>query len=587
MESVGHRRPIYSFPNSQPLAINLKTMLVHLTISNFAIISRLDINFRPGLNILSGETGAGKSIIINAVNLILGGRASADLIRSGSNEARVEALFSLPENPFLSELLSNLGLPFQGELLIRRTISREGRNKIMINDSMATLQALSKIGSTLISISGQHEHQLLLRPDNHLYLLDDFGGLSPERLELNESFGQYQSLKEELRGLERGIKEDEERQELTRFQMKEIETARIKNGEDTHLEEERKRLRYAEELREGVAESYQLLYEKGDSVLSDISHCIKRMEKGAEVDRRLSEIKDALVKAKVELEETALELRDLRKTITIDPSRLEDVEERLQLLNRLKRKYGPSLEDVRRFRDKLSVMVDNLDQRKAELKRTLGTLKDKEREIVERATHLSKERKRVAKGLEKSVKSEIGLLDMRGTRFEVRFHKQGGDVEEDPERVMGAINADGQDRVEFMLSPNVGEELRPLSRIASGGELSRIMLAMKTILARTASVETLIFDEVDSGIGGATAEVVGEKLQSLAAYHQILCITHLPQIASKGPTHFLVKKRVKDKRAQTIISELDAEARVNEIARLLGGKVVSAEALAHAKEMMR
>jgi DNA repair protein RecN (Recombination protein N) len=562
-------------------------MLVQLTISNFAIISHLDINFKSGLNILSGETGAGKSIIINAVNLILGGRASADLIRSGSNEARVEALFSLPEHPFLSELLSELGLPFQGELLIRRTLSREGRNKIRINDAMVTLQTLSKIGATLISISGQHEHQLLLRPDNHIYLLDDFGGLTPERLELNESFGQYQSLKQELRRLERGIKEDKERQELTIFQMKEIESAQIKEGEDTLLEEERRRLRHAEELRESVAESYQLLYEKGDSVLSDISHCIKRMEKGAELDRRLGSVKEALVKAKVELEETALELRDLRKTITADPSRLDDVEDRLQLLKRLKRKYGPSLEDVRRFRDKLSLMVDNLDQRQAALERTLGTLKDKERDIIGRATLLSKKRKRVADALEKSVKSEMDLLDMGGTQFEVRFHMQGTVAGEDPEGAMREIDVDGQDKVEFMLSPNVGEELRPLSRIASGGELSRIMLATKTILARTASVETLVFDEVDSGIGGATAEVVGEKLQSLAAYHQILCISHLPQIASKGRTHFLVKKRVKEKRTQTIISELDAEARVKEIARLLGGKVVSREALAHAREMMR
>ncbi len=562
-------------------------MLVQLNISNFAIISRLEIIFKPGLNILSGETGAGKSIIINAVNLILGGRASADLIRSGSNEARVEALFSLPGHPFLLELLSDLGLPFQGELLIRRTLSREGRNKIRINDSMVTLQTLSRIGATLISISGQHEHQLLLRPDNHLYLLDDFGGLTQERLELNESFRQHQSLKEELSRLQRGIREDEERQELTRFQMKEIDTARIKEGEDALLEEERKRLRYAEELRESVAESYQLLYEKGDSVLSDISHCIKRMEKGAEVDRRLIGIKDALEKAKVELEETALELRDLRKTITADPSRLEEVEERLQLLNRLKRKYGPSLEDVQRFRDKISLMVDNLDQKKAVLERTQETLRDQEEDLKERAALLSKKRKRVAEALEKSVKSELGLLDMGGTRFEVRFHMQGAVGEEDPEGAMGQMNADGLDRVEFMLSPNVGEELRPLSRIASGGELSRIMLAMKTILARTASVETLVFDEVDSGIGGATAEVVGEKLQSLAAYHQILCITHLPQIASKGRTHFLVKKRVKDKRTQTLISELDAEARVKEIARLLGGKVVSPEALAHAKEIMR
>ena len=567
--------------------LGLVPMLVQLTISDFAIISRLDISFKPGLNILSGETGAGKSIIINAVNLILGGRASADLIRTGSKEAKVEALFSLPEHPLLSELLSVLGVTLQGELLIRRTISREGRNKIMINESMVTLQALSRVGAALISISGQHEHQLMLRPDNHLYLLDDFGGLTPERLELSESFKQYQSLKEVLQRLEREIKEDEERQELTRFQMKEIETAHIKDGEDTFLEEERKRLRHAEELRESVAESYERLYEKGDSVLSDLSHCIKEMEKGAEVDRRLNGIKDALVKAKVELEETALELRDLRKTITADPVRLEEVEERLQLLNRLKRKYGPSLEDVRRLRDKLSHRVDDLDQKKAELERTLAALEDRERDIMEKATRLSKKRKRVAQTLEKSVKSEMGLLDMGGTRFEVRFHTQGPEGERDPENTMGEINADGLDRVEFMLSPNVGEELRPLARIASGGELSRIMLAMKTILARTASVETLVFDEVDSGIGGGTAEVVGDKLQSLAEYHQILCITHLPQIASKGQTHFLVQKRVRDKRTQTIISELDAEARVKEIARLLGGKVVSPEALAHAKEMMR
>ena len=265
---------------------------------------------------------------------------------------------------------------------------------------------------------------------------------------------------------------------------------------------------------------------------------------------------------------------------------LEEVEGRLQLLNNLKRKYGPSLEDVMRHKDKLSMMVVNLDQKRAELERINGRLKDMEEDIASEATVLSRERKRVAKELEKSVVDEMRLLDMGGTRFEVRFHQQGVGQEDDSGNRMRAIKADGYDKVEFMLSPNVGEELRPLSRIASGGELSRIMLAMKTILARTASVETLIFDEVDSGIGGATAEVVGEKLQSLAAYHQILCITHLPQIASKGPTHFLVKKRVKERRAQTIISELDAEARVNEIARLLGGKVVSPEALAHAKEMM-
>ncbi|MEE9612944.1 MAG: AAA family ATPase, partial [Desulfatiglandales bacterium] len=269
-------------------------MLVQLTISNFAIISHLEINFKPGLSILSGETGAGKSIIINAVNLILGGRAFADLIRSGSNEARVEALFSLPENPSIKELLSDLGFPFNGELLIKRTISSEGRNRITINSSMATLQMLSRIGIILISISGQHEHQLLLKPDNHLYLLDDFGGLADERLKLSESFREYQSLKDGRHLLEKEIEKSEERQDLARFQMQEIEKAHIREGEDSLLEDEKKRLRYAKQLMEIVTESYQMLYEKEASVLTEVSQCIKKMEKGSEVDRRFGAIMDAL-----------------------------------------------------------------------------------------------------------------------------------------------------------------------------------------------------------------------------------------------------------------------------------------------------
>jgi DNA repair protein RecN (Recombination protein N) len=562
-------------------------MLVQLNISDFAIISRLEIDFRDGLNILSGETGAGKSIIINAVNLILGGRASADLIRTGANEARVEALFSLPEDASIKEQLSDLGLSAKGELLIKRTISREGRNRVTINGSMATLQTLSRIGAMLISISGQHEHQLLLRSDNHLYLLDDFGGLSGECAGLSEAFSQYQALTDELQRLERKIEEGEERQELSRFQRQEIESAGIREGEDEALEEEKKRLRYAEQLLAVIRDSYERLYEKGDSVLAEVSLCVKSMAKGAEMDRRLGAIKDALVSANAELEEAALELRDLQKSIHIDPSRLEEVEERLQLLNSLKRKYGQTLKDVIAFKERVSTMMDDLDHKRAELEKMRGALKEMEKDIVSRATSLSKKRKGVAKRLVKSVKGEMGLLDMGGTRFEVSFQPEGGVQKADSENLMKAIRADGYDQVEFLISPNVGEELRPLSRIASGGELSRIMLAMKTILARTASVETLIFDEVDSGIGGATAEVVGEKLQSLAQYHQILCITHIPQIACKGHTHYLVKKRVKERRTLTVISELGAEERVEEIARMLGGKKVTPQAIAHAREMMR
>jgi DNA repair protein RecN (Recombination protein N) len=272
--------------------------------------------------------------------------------------------------------------------------------------------------------------------------------------------------------------------------------------------------------------------------------------------------------------------------MTIDPSRLQEVEERIQLLNRLKRKYGPSLDEVMALKDKLSTMMESLFEKKKEGDRIGAKLRDMEKEILSHAATLSKKRKRAGKELEILVEKEMGLLDMKGTQFEVRFHPSFLRQRADAMNRMEGMTPDGYDVVEFMISPNVGEELKPLSKIASGGELSRITLALKTILARTASVETLLFDEIDSGIGGATAEVVGEKLRSLADYHQLLCITHLPQIAIKGQTHFLVKKRVKDHRTQTVISEVGSEERVKEIARLLGGKRVTEQALAHAREML-
>lgn len=561
-------------------------MLAQLTISNFAIISHLEIHFSPGLNILSGETGAGKSIIINAVNLILGGRASSELIRSGNSEAVVEALFNLPEDSAVGRILSGFGLPFDGELLIKRCISREGRNRIFINGSMATGQMLSKVGSMLISISGQHEHQLLLRADNHLYLLDDFGSLTEERLKLNEAFARYQSLIEKKEFLEKEIRESIEKQELARFQKEEIEKADLKEGEDQILGDERKRLQHADQLMQIVTDAYQALYEKEHALISELSTYTRRIRKAEEYDQRLSAIRKALDSAKVELEEAALELRELQSNIMVDPQRLEEVEERLQLINKLKRKYGPSINEILKFRLRLSKIMDNLDHKKEELGRIEEEIRAMEERISSQGVALSRKRKQVAKEFERNVKRELDVLNMAGTRFEVRFAPDVDGDEENPAEVMKAMRADGYDRVEFMLSPNIGEELKPLAKIASGGELSRIILALKSILARRASVETIIFDEVDTGIGGETAEVVGEKLRSLAGYHQILCITHLPQIASKGTTHFLVQKEVKDKRTQTIISALAPEERVREIARLLGGKKITRRGIEHAREIL-
>jgi DNA repair protein RecN (Recombination protein N) len=561
-------------------------MLLHLSISNFAIIKQLEFSMKSGLNILSGETGAGKSIIINAMNLILGGRASAELIRSGCKEASVEALFEFPENRLLTDMLSKLGFSFKGELLIKRSIFREGRNKILINGSMATLHMLSQVGSILISISGQHEHQLLLRPDNHLYLLDDFGGLSDERLDLNKWFNAYQLLKDKINHLKREITDAGERHDLTQFQIQEIETAEISPGEDAKVAEEKRRLQHSKELLEIVTEGYQRLYERNDSVLSSISQCTKRLDKGAEIDPGLVPIKASLSEIEIKLEDTSLALRDYEKNVQLDPNRLEELEERLARLNDLKRKYGPTLEDVLKYRIKMTSMMYDLDEKKEKRDKLKRECQDLATDLMSRAVALSKKRQKAAKGLEKAVEKELKDLHMAETKFKVRIDGDCGEQRELEDIRVDDVRLDGLDQVEFMISPNIGEDLRPLARIASGGELSRIMLALKTILARTGSVETVIFDEVDSGISGATAEVIGEKLSSLAAYHQILCITHLPQIASQGQNHFLVSKEVLNGRTQTNISGLDPEERVQEIARLLGGKEITERAVAHAREML-
>ena len=560
-------------------------MLEHLAIRNFAIISGLQIRLRPGLNILSGETGAGKSIIVNAVNLILGGRASADLIRTGTDEARVEALFAVPEGSPLGEVLGELDIPFEGEVLISRTISREGRNAVRINGALATLQMLSRITPYLISVSGQHEHQRLLRPENHLLLLDDFGGLVPDRLALTERFDAYTRTRNRLKGLDGEIRKMEERRDLARFQMEEIGSARVEAGEDERLEEERTRLRHAEELRSAVGGAYQGIYERDGAVISEVARFEQELERAARLDRRIEPARQALVSVRAELEEAALQLRDLRNRLPMDPNRLEEVEERVQLLNRLKRKYGPTLEEVLRTGERLTRQMDDLEEKRQERERLRAEAHAAADDLLSLAFALSERRRAAAGRLSEAVERELSVLAMAGTRFEVRF-EEGEAAGSDPQEALERLGPEGIDRVEFLLSPNVGEAIRPLVRIASGGELSRIMLALKTILAGNASVETVVFDEVDSGIGGGTAETVGEKLRLLARYHQILCITHLPQIASKGAVHFQVSKGVQDQRTEASIAELDPEDRVREIARLLGGKQISRKAIDHAREML-
>ena len=386
--------------------------------------------------------------------------------------------------------------------------------------------------------------------------------------------------------MQREISKAEDKRELVRFQVEEIDGAGLSPGEDETLLGEKKRLQHAEELLAIVTEGYEVLYERDDSALSSVSRVTTGLNKGAGIDPGLGSIRDALAETELKLEDVSFALRDFRKTIPMDPQKLEDVVERLEFINRLKRKYCPTIEEILKLGDKLKSEIYNLGEKREKLDGLIRRIKEIEADILQRAVSISKKRKKAAAIFEEAVEKELAGLHMGNTMFRVNFYEDYRGLEDTEERTVDEINADGFDRVEFMISPNVGEELRPLFKIASGGELSRIMLAMKTILAKTASVETIIFDEVDSGISGAAAEIVGEKILSLAEYHQILCITHLPQIASQGQTHFLVKKEISRDRTQTILYELTPEERVEEIARLLGGRKITAHARAHAREFL-
>ena len=556
-------------------------MLVQLNIHDFAIIRHLELSLKEGLNILSGETGAGKSIIINAINLILGGRSSLDIIRSGSGEAMVEAFFEFPGDTEIRDYLEDHGIPFEGELLIKRTISREGRNKVYVNGAMVTLQMLSGLGPRLVSISGQHEHQMLLDPENHLALLDDFSGLTDDRNALYKMYSGYQTLLNEMETLKKEIGRQEQKRELARFQIQEIEQAAVAPGEDSTLLGERRRLQHAEELLEIVTHGYQVLYENNDSVLSSLGRCTRQVGKGAQIDGDLAPIEDILNGIQAGLEDASFALRDYRKRIEIDPGRLEQVSERLDVLNRLKRKYGPELEDILHSKDELVSQVSQMEIRGKRLSDLEEEAQRVEKDLIQKAMALSVRRRKGADLFKKDLERELRRVHMDRTEFQISFQENRSGKEGIK------IGPDGIDRMEFMISPNPGEALKPLSKIASGGELSRIMLAIRSILAKTGSVETLIFDEVDAGISGATAEVVGKKISALADYHQILCITHLPQIASQGKTHFTVKKEVISDRTEVSIDCLDPEERVQEIARLLGGSEITRQAVAHAEDMLR
>ncbi|MGA7143066.1 MAG: DNA repair protein RecN [Desulfobacterales bacterium] len=563
-------------------------MLQELSIRNFAIIDDLKISFSDGLTVLSGETGAGKSIIINAVNLLLGSRATAKLVRAGCEAAELEALFQIKGQPEIVRMMTENAYDPEEGLLIRRIISRKDRHRIYINGRLSTIQLLNMITENLASISGQHVHQGLLKEDQQLAVIDQFGGLTALRDAVYRCFHEIVPLVQRINDLKAKKLRQAEHIQLLEFQKKEIQEAGITPGEDSDLEQERIRLKNSEALFQAARDCIESLYDSQGAVVEHLLQAKKDLEKAALIDPALALPAKRISGTAFEIEDIAEELRAYLKNIEMNESRLEAIEDRLNTLTRLKRKYGGTLdalfsrqETIEQELSNLTGLTDHIEDIEKKLSRLHGTL-------VELATTLSEKRKQKAKILAGLVENELAALKMPRTQFEVSFQAMPAERNVDPYLIVekNAVQETGIDRVSFLIAPNVGEPLKDLSHIVSGGELSRIVLALKAILAQTEAVETIVFDEVDAGIGGGVADVVGKKLSVLAGRHQIICITHLPQIAKFGDHHFSISKHVSNGRTKTFIKRLNEEERVQEIARMLGGEKITKAIMDHAREML-
>jgi DNA repair protein RecN (Recombination protein N) len=539
-------------------------MLRFISIRNLAVIDRLEVEFGPGLNVLTGETGAGKSILVGAVGLLVGGRASADLVRTGEEQATVEAVFEDPAGE---------------EIMIRRDVSAQsGRSRAFLNNSLVTSAALRELAAGLVDLHGQHEHQVLLDPASHLDLLDAFAGLASDREAVRAAFTRMQALAGERNRLATDAREKTRREEYVRFQLTEIERVGPRAGEDDELATARQVLGNADRLQRLCADAYTALYEGEGAALPTLSSVWKKLADLASIDPQFAPHLAAKDAVKSQLEDLAYFLRSYASAIDASPEKLQEVEDRLAVLERLKKKHGPALADVIETAEALRRELDALegaDERAAAIEMDLSAARRDYRCVAEK---LSEQRRSAAVDFARRLEASLGDLAMTQTRCEVRFTDRDGE-ETWSER--------GMDEGEFYLSPNPGEDLRPLARIASGGELSRIMLALKTLASTDAPGKTLIFDEVDSGIGGSVADIVGARLHQLGARVQVLCITHLPQIAAYGASHYRIAKALKNGRTVTGVAPLGVRDREDELARMIAGTEVSPSVKASAREMLK
>lgn len=571
-------------------------MLTELSVENFALVSKLRLQFGPGLNLLTGETGAGKSILLDALGMVLGERTGAESVRHGADKARVEAAFTVDEtDKRMREALNAVGVEAEdGLLLLSRELSKTGKSTARINGRPATATMLKALGDALVDIHGQHEHQSLLAVERHLDILDAWCGpkTGALRTAVGNAHARARDADQQLATLKQDARERARTIDLLAFQRDEIDAAAPKPDEEEELLSERLRLSSAASLHAAAAGAYaalhggptpggnnaKALYEEtsapGAGALDGLATAAAEIEHAAGLDNRLAPLVESLRNALYVAEDAAREVRAYRDTVESNPARLEEIETRLDVLKTLKRKYGETAEEILRYREEIAAQLETLENAEERIAALQVNVETTRGELKARAAELTAARKKGAEPFAKAIIKELGDLAMTATRFAV-----GMEPRAEP-------TARGADQVEFLLSPNPGEPLKPLAKIASGGEISRVMLAMKSVLSRTLAVPTLVFDEIDAGIGGRTGTVLADKLSALSAASQILCITHLPQIAARGTTHFLIEKETDKGRTTIHVAPLDPEQRVQEIARMLGGSRVSETVLRHAREML-
>ncbi len=564
-------------------------MLEHLRIRNYALIEDLTINFQDGFNVLTGETGAGKSIIIGALNIILGEKASTENVRTGESKSIIEAMFDISNNLQVISILTNSGIEHdKGELLIiRREITVDKKSKNYINSTPVPLSKLKEIGDFLVDIHGQHEHQSLLKVNTHIELLDKFGHIEEERELLTAKFEEYIQLENTLEKLQMNEQEKSRLIELLKFSIEEIENADLKKAEDIELEKEFMLLNNQEKIFQSVESSYNNLYGSENDLYSKLKETIDNLSDVEKYDPNIVSIKQRLEDAYYQVEDAVSSLREYKSSFQFSPERLDTIIGRIELINKFKKKYGETIEDILAYKEKSINDLNAIEKSEEEIEETKAEIQKVKGELNKLAINLSGRRRVVAKLFDERIMENLNDLDMEKSIFKVNvsyIEKPDGIVQIDDKRYK--LTDKGIDNIEFLIAPNVGEELKPLRKIVSGGEMSRIMLALKTVLNEVDKVNALIFDEIDMGIGGKTSDVVGRKMKFLSRNKQIIVITHQAQISRFAVKHFFISKEVVGNRTITRLKELTYNEKIYETARMMAGEQVTQTTLQHAKELI-